>query len=91
VRVRVCMPDHVHARIQERGGDPASVAAAARRAARAVLPRLHRPHKVAVETERLPVVAVVQILPGKKPPRAVVKTVLPPTAPSLRRMEVVYV
>lgn len=91
VRVRVCLPDHARERIRERGGDPASVAAAARRAAKQILPT-DRPRKVAVEAKMLPeVVPVILILPRKFPPRVIVKTVLPPYAPGLRNLEVINV
>jgi hypothetical protein len=95
VEVKVFIPDHAQERIQQRGGVTSSIAAATKRAARRVGPQLRRRCRLAVDAHDVPeVIPVVLIRPprdGDGPVRAVVKTVLPPGAPSLKHMEVIHV
>jgi hypothetical protein len=92
-RVKVFIPSHARRRIQQRGGDVGTIAAASRRAATQVARDLRGSRRLAVDISRLPeVVPVIEVsAPEGKAPRAVVKTVLPFDAPSLASMEVVRV
>ena len=93
-RIRVFVTPHAQRRIEQRGGDVGTIASAARRVTRRVAPWLQRPRRLAVDVQRLPeVIPVIEIRPARrgKPAQAVVKTVLPPDAHSLRELEVVYV
>jgi len=91
-KVQVFVTPHALLRIEQRGGDPGVIAAAARRAGRRVAPRLRHSCRLALDVAHVPeVIPVVEFRPARrgKPVQAVVKTVLPCDAsPSL---EVVYV